>query len=178
MGQQVSWAAKHTNAQILMLYYHADTAAYSGQLSKARGLSRQAIAMAELAGSKDASAMSEGAEALREALFGNGDEATRIAASALTHSNAKDVQFLAGLSLALIGDKRGAIKVADAMKSQYPEDTIARFNYLPTINAAIAVNEGDPARAVELLKAAYAVELGRAGGTTYLTYLYPVFVRG
>jgi len=113
MGQQVSWAAKHTNAQILMLYYHADTAAYSGQLSKARGLSRQAIAMAELAGSKDASAMSEGAEALREALFGNGDEATRIAASALTHSNAKDVQFLAGLSLALIGDKKSAINVAD-----------------------------------------------------------------
>src|SRR5215471_625046 len=178
MDQQVSWAAKHTDAQILLLYYHADTAAYSGQLSKARGLSRQVIALAELAGSKDASAGSEGAEALREALFGNGDEAKRIAASALTHSSAKDVQFAAGLSLALIGDKKSAVKVTDAMKSRYPEDTIARFNYLPTINAAIAVNEGDPARAVELLKAAYPVELGLAGGTTYLTYMYPAFVRG
>jgi len=176
MGQQVSWAAKHTDG--LIPYYHAHTAAYYGQLSKARGLSRQAIAMAELAGSKDASAGSEGAEALREALFGNGDEAKRIASSTLTHSSARDVQFAAGLSLALIGDKKSAVKVTDAMKSRYPEDTTARFNYLPTINAAIAVNEGDPARAVELLKAAYAVELGRAGGTTYLTYLYPVFVRG
>ena len=176
MGQQVSWAAKHTDG--LIPYYHAHTAAYSGQLSKARGLSRQAIAMAELAGSRDASAGSEGAEALREALFGNGDEAKRVASSALTHSSAKDVQFAAGLSLALIGDKKSAVKVADAMKSRYPEDTIARFNYLPTINAAIAVNEGDPARAVELLKAAYPVELGLAGGTTYLTYMYPIFVRG
>src|SRR5215469_12417526 len=113
MGQQVSWAAKHTDAQILMLYYHADTAAYSGQLSKTRGLSRQVIATAELARSKDASAGSEGAEALREALFGNGDEARQIAASALTHLSAKDVQFLAGLSLALIGDKKSAINVAD-----------------------------------------------------------------
>jgi serine/threonine protein kinase/tetratricopeptide (TPR) repeat protein len=178
IGQQVSWAAEHTDAQILMLYYHAETAAYSGQLSKARGLARRAIAMAELAGSKDASARSEGAEALREALFGNRDEARRIAASALNHSSAQEVQFMAGLSLALIGDKKSAVKVAEAMKSQYPEDTIARFNYLPTINAAIALDEGDPTRAVELLKAAYPVELGLAGGTAYLTYLYPVFVRG
>jgi serine/threonine protein kinase/tetratricopeptide (TPR) repeat protein len=179
MGQQVRWAAaEHPDAQSLMLYYESETAAYSGQLSKARGLSRKAIAMADLAGSKDASAGREGAEALREALFGNGDEAKRIAANALNHSGIKDVQFRAGLSLALIGDKKSAIKVADALKSSYPEDTIVRFNYLPTIKGAIALDELDPVRAVELLKAAYPVELGLAGGTTDLTYLYPVFVRG
>jgi len=66
MGQQVRWAAEHPDAQSLMLYYQAETAAYSGQLSKARGLSRQAVATAELAGSKDMSAGREGAEALRE----------------------------------------------------------------------------------------------------------------
>ena len=88
------------------------------------------------------------------------------------------MQFAAGLSLALIGDKKSAIKVADGMKSRYPEDTIVRFNYLPTINAAIALDEGDQARAIELLKATYPIELGLAGGTNYLTYLYPVFVRG
>ena len=178
MGQQVRWAAQHPDAQSLMLYYQAETAAYSGQLSKARGLSRQAVATAELGGSKDTSAGREGAEALRESLFGNKVEAARIAVSALNHSNLKDVQFAAGLSLALIGDKKSAVKVADGMKSRYPEDTIVRFNYLPTINAALALDEGDPTRAEEFLKAAYPVELGLAGGTTYLTYLYPVFVRG
>jgi tetratricopeptide (TPR) repeat protein len=178
MGQQVSWAAERPEDQTVMLYYEAETAAYSGQLSKARGLSRQAVAMAELAGSKDTSAGRESAEALRESLFGNKVDAARVAASALNHSSVKDVQFAAGLSLALIGDKKSAIKVADGMKSRYPKDTIVRFNYLPTINAAIALDEGDPARAVELLKATYPVELGLAGGTTYLTYLYPVFARG
>jgi tetratricopeptide (TPR) repeat protein len=178
MGQQVRWAAEHTDAQSLMLYYHAETAAYFGHLSKARELSRQAIAMADLAGTKESSAAREGTEALREALFGNGDQAKRIATSALNHSNARDVQFAAGLSFALAGDKKKAIKIADAMTSRYPEDTVARFNYLPTINAAVALDEGDPAHAVELLKAAYPVELGLAGGTEYLTYLYPIFVRG
>jgi serine/threonine protein kinase/tetratricopeptide (TPR) repeat protein len=176
MSQQVSWAAEHTDASLL--YYHAETAAYSGQLSKAQGLSRQAIAMAELTGSKDVWAGGEGAEALREALFGNGDEAKRNATSALNHSNAREVQFAAGLSLALIGDRKGAIRVATGMRSRCPEDTIVRFNYLPTINAAMALDEGEPTRAVELLKAAYPVELGLAGGTAYLTNLYPVFVRG
>ena len=36
----------------------------------------------------------------------------------------------------------------------------------------------DQARAIERLKAVYPVEPGLAGGTAYLTYLYPVFVRG
>ena len=134
--------------------------------------------MAELTGSKDVWAGGEGAEALREALFGNGDEAKRNATSALNHSNAREVQFAAGLSLALIGDRKGAIRVATGMRSRCPEDTIVRFNYLPTINAAMALDEGEPTRAVELLKAAYPVELGLAGGTAYLTNLYPVFVRG
>jgi tetratricopeptide (TPR) repeat protein len=178
MDQQVRWAAEHPYAQGLMLYYQAETAAYSGQLSKARELSRQAVATGELAGSKDTSAGREGAGALRESLFGNKVEAARIAASAQNHSSLKDVQFAAGLSFALAGDKKRAIKIADGMKSRYPEDTVVRFNYLPTINAAIALDEGNPASAVELLKAAYPVELGLAGGTTYLTYLYPVFVRG
>jgi tetratricopeptide (TPR) repeat protein len=178
MSQQVSWGTEHPEDHGLMLYYEAETAAYSGKLSRARGLSRQAASMAELAGTKDTAAGRESAEALRESLFGNKVDAARVAASALNHSSVKDVQFAAGLSLALMGDKKSAIKVADGMKSRYPKDTIVRFNYLPTINAAIALEEGDPARAVEVLKVAYSVELGLAGGTTYLTYSYPIFTRG
>jgi serine/threonine protein kinase/Flp pilus assembly protein TadD len=175
MDQQVRWASERPEDLSLLLYYQADTAAYFGQLGKARELSRQAIAAA---GGKERAAGCEAAEALREALFGNGAEAKRNASSAFSRSNARDVQFVVALSLALVGDKKKAIEVADLLKSRYPEDTIAKFNYLPSIYAAIALDDGDPGRAIEFLKAATPGELGLASGTTYSTYMYPVYIRG
>jgi serine/threonine protein kinase/Flp pilus assembly protein TadD len=178
MEQQLHWASERPEDLSMLLYYDADTAAYSGQLGKARELSRKAIAAAELAGGKERAAGCEAAEALREALFGNGAEAKRYANSAFNRSNARDVQFLVALSFALVGDKEKGTAVADLLKSRYPEDTIAKFNYLPTIYAAIALDDGDPARAIEFLKAATPGELGLAGGTNYSTYMYPVYIRG
>jgi eukaryotic-like serine/threonine-protein kinase len=178
MAQQVRWASERPEDLSLLLYYQADTAAYFGQLGKARELSRQAIAAAELAGGKERAAGCEAAEALREALIGNGADAKRYANNALNHSNGRDVQFVVALSLALVGDKDKAIEVANLLKSRYPEDTIAKFNYLPTVYAAIALDDGDPARAIEFLKVATPGELGLAGGTNYSTYMYPVYVRG
>ena len=178
MQKTVAWAAERPEDQSLMLYYQADTAAYSGQLTKAREFSHQCIAAAEIAGRKERAAGCEGAEALREALFGNGAEARKYAASARTHSNARDVEFVAALSFALVGEKEKAVETADLLKSRYPEDTVAKFNYLPTIYAAIALDDNDPARAIEFLKVATPDELGLAGGTSYSTYMYPVYVRG
>jgi Serine/threonine protein kinase len=178
MQKTVAWATERPDDLSLMLYYLADTAAYSGQLGKARELSHQCIAAAEIAGRKERAAGCEGAEALREALFGNGAEARKSAAAALAHSSARDVQFVVGLSFALVDEKGKAAEVADLLKSRYPEDTIAKFNYLPTIYAAIALDDNDAARAIDFLKAASPDELGLAGGTSYSTYLYPVYVRG
>jgi eukaryotic-like serine/threonine-protein kinase len=178
MQKTVAWATERPDDQSLMLYYQADTAAYSGQLGKARELSHQCIAAAQIAGRKERAAGCEGAEALREALFGNGAEAKKFAAGALAHSSARDVQFVVGLSFALVGEKEKAAEVADLLKSRYPEDTVAKFNYLPTIYAAIALDDIDPGRAIEFLKAASPDELGLAGGTSYSTYMYPVYLRG
>jgi hypothetical protein len=115
---------------------------------------------------------------LREALFGNGAEAKRFATNALNHSNGRDVQFVAGLALAMVGDRDRAVQFADALKSRFPDDTIVQFNYLPTMYAQIALYDGDPARAIEFLRAAIPYELGLAGSSSYSTYMYPVYVRG
>ncbi|HKF26694.1 MAG TPA: tetratricopeptide repeat protein, partial [Candidatus Acidoferrum sp.] len=178
MQKTAAWAAERPEDQSLMLYYQSDTAAYRGQLGKARDLTHQCAAAAELANRRERAAGCEGAEALREALFGNGAEAKKFAAAALQHSSARDVQFVAALAFALVGDREKAVETADLLKSRYPEDTIARFNYLPTIYAAIALDDKDAARAVEFLKVASPDELGLAGGTSYSTYMYPVYVRG
>ena len=179
MAEQVGWAsADRPGEESQLLYYQSDTAAYYGQLNKARELSRQAVASAERAGRKEGAAGCEAAAGLREALFGNGAEAKRAAGNALKASNGKDVQFLAALSLAMVGDKEKAIEFADSLKSRFPDDTIVKFNYLPTIYAQIALNDGDPARAIEFLRAATPYELGLAGTSNFSTYLYPVYVRG
>jgi serine/threonine protein kinase/tetratricopeptide (TPR) repeat protein len=178
MSEQVQWAAERPGDDSVLLYYQADTAAYYGQLNKARELSRQAVAAADRAGRKERAAASEAAAGLREALFGNGAEAKRFAANALKHSNGRDVQFIAGLALAMVGDREKAVEMADALKSHYPDDTIVQFNYLPTIYAQIALDDRDPARALEFLKNAVPYELGLAGSSTYSTYLYPVYIRG
>jgi serine/threonine protein kinase/tetratricopeptide (TPR) repeat protein len=178
MTEQAGWAADRPGDESQLLYFQSDTAAYYGQLNKARELSRQAVASAERAGRKEGAAGCEAAAGLREALIGNGAEAKRAASNALNASNGKDVQFLAALSLAMVGDKDKAIEFADSLKSRFPDDTIVKFNYLPTIYAQIALNDGDPQNALEFLRAATSYELGLAGTSNFSTYLYPVYVRG
>jgi serine/threonine protein kinase/tetratricopeptide (TPR) repeat protein len=178
MAQQMSWAAGRPGDQSMLLSYEADTAAFLGQLNKARELSRQAVAAAEVAGRRERAGGCQAEAALREALFGNGAEAKRFAGSALAHSTGRDVEFVAALALALVGEKAKPIEIADLLKSRLPEDTIVKFNYLPSIYAAIALDDRDPARAIEFLKSATPYELGLAGSTSYSTYFYPVYLRG
>jgi Flp pilus assembly protein TadD len=178
MADQVSWAADRPGDDAVMLYYEADTAAYYGQLNKARDLSRQAVAAAGRAQRPERAAVCQAAAGLREALFGNGAEAKRNAGAALKSSNARDVQFISTLALAMVGDKERAVEFADALKSRFPQDTVVQFNYLPTIYAQIALFDGDAPRAIEFLRAATPYELGLAASSNYSTYMYPVFVRG
>jgi eukaryotic-like serine/threonine-protein kinase len=178
IAEQTNWAADRPGDDAVMLYYEADSAAYYGQLNKARDLSRQAIAAAERAQRPERAAVCQAAAGLREALFGNGAEAKRNAGAALKSSNARDVQFISALALAMVGDKEKAVEFADAMKSRFPQDTVVQFNYLPTIYAQIALFDGDTSRAIEFLRAATPYELGLAASSNYSTYMYPVYVRG
>jgi serine/threonine protein kinase/Flp pilus assembly protein TadD len=178
MAEQLNWAADRPDDDAVMLYYQAESAAYFGQLGKARELSRQAVAAAERAGRKERAAGCEAAAALREALFGNGAETRQYAGKALKDSNGKDVQFVAVVALAMVGDRDRAIEFADSLKSRFPDDTIVKFNYLPTIYAQLALNDGNPTRAIEFLNAASAYELGLAATTNYSTAMYPVYTRG
>jgi len=96
----------------------------------------------------------------------------------LKASNGKDVQFVASLALAMVGDRDRAVEFADSLKNRFPDDTIVKFNYLPTIYAQIALNDGNPSRAIEFLNAASPYELGLAATSNYSTYMYPVYFRG
>ena len=179
MAQQVSSSAGTPGPEATLLAIEADTAAYSGRLRTAREFSRQAVDSAERAGDKEATATYYALSALREALFGNADEARRRADVAMRHPAGHDLEYASALAWAYAGDQARAQKLTDDLSQRDPESTIVQFNYLPSLRAKLALSKGDASEALEALRAAQPYELGR---TTYSTYgwsaLYPVYVRG
>jgi eukaryotic-like serine/threonine-protein kinase len=179
MARQVSLASGKPGLEELLLAAQADTAAYSGHLKQARELSRQAVDSAKRAGDREAAATYETVATLREALFGNGDEARRRATLPLAPSAGRDVQYGTALALAYGGDNVKAQALTDDLLKKFPEDTIAQFNYGPTLRARIALGQGNPRQALEILKAAAPYDLGApAVGNYNWAALYPVYVRG
>jgi serine/threonine protein kinase/tetratricopeptide (TPR) repeat protein len=179
MAEQVSWATGKPGKESVMLGLEAATAAYQGKLGIARDLSRQESSSAQRAGDKEMTADCEASAALWEALYGNASEAKQRVADSLAKLNGRDAQYVAALALALVGETTRAKSLADDLDKRFPDDTVVRFNYLPTLRAQLALDiPGNGAKAVEALATASPYELGVPGSNTLRTNLYPVYVRG
>jgi eukaryotic-like serine/threonine-protein kinase len=169
----VEWRGE-ARVEDVLLSFQSNTAAYTGQLERAREFSRRAVTAAARVGEKRNAASYETQAALREALFGNVAEARRGAMSALGLSTDRYEQGGVAVALALAGNAARAQAVADDLGKRFPEDTIVQFNYLPTVYSQIALSRNDVSKAVKVLQAAATYELGDVGDTA----LYPVFVHG
>jgi eukaryotic-like serine/threonine-protein kinase len=178
MAHQLAWSAAKPGVENAMLRLEADTQAYAGHLDQAREISLRAIASAKRAGENEAAAGYESDMAFREAVFGNLKEAEQHAMAALGLSSGRDVQYGTALALAAAGNNKTE-SLADRLQKQFPEDTIVRFIYLPTIQAELALKRNDPAKAIDALQAAAPYELGSPGNTAAFTpSLYPIYIRG
>jgi serine/threonine protein kinase/Flp pilus assembly protein TadD len=182
MAEQIAWSEGRPGWEDVLLASEADTAAYAGQISKAREFSRRAVASAERSLDKETAAGYEADAALREALVGNSAEARRRAEAALSFSTGKTVQYGAALALALVGDSaRNQLqveKLADDLAKRLPEDTLVQFNYLPPLRAQLALSRGDAPKALQALQSAAPYEMGTPTGAAFTPALYPVYVRG
>src|SRR5262249_32120634 len=117
-------------------------AAYAGQFSSARQLTKRAVDAAQRADQNEAAAGYEAEAAVREALAGNTSLAKRGAHTALAHSSGKDVKAIAAIALGYANDSAEAKRIATDLKVRYPKDTIVQSVYLPTIYAAVALGNG------------------------------------
>jgi DNA-binding winged helix-turn-helix (wHTH) protein/predicted Zn-dependent protease len=179
MAQQMAWSAGKQGAEGVFLAIEADTAAYFGQLDKARVFSRQAVASAHSSKEPEAAARFEAQAALREALFGNTAGAQHRASAALGFSTSREVQFGAALALALAGDAIRAQTLVNDLGKRFPEDTIVQLNYLPAIQGQLLVKGSNTSRAIVVLQPAVPHELGTTPDVGLLSLsLYPVYVRG
>jgi hypothetical protein len=101
--------------------------------------------------------------------------------AALTLSNGRDVEYAAALALALAGDSSQSQPRADDLEQRFPEDTFARFTYVPVLRALSALERGKSTDSVERLAIALPYELAVNGLNFfhfYLGGLHSAYVRG
>jgi eukaryotic-like serine/threonine-protein kinase len=74
------------------------------------------------------------------------------------------------------GDITQAEALADDVQKRFPEDTSARFSYLPTLRAILTLQRGDAAKAIQELQSAIPYQTGTP--RLLIGAMYPVYVRG
>jgi serine/threonine protein kinase len=180
MQREVAAARGKSGAEELISDHRAFALAYAGHLQEATKMLRRAIDLAQQAAHREKAAVFETRAALWEAFYGNAPTAKPAAMAALALAKNREVQYGAALALAIAGDSSQAQTLTNDLESSFPEDTSVKFSYLPTVRAFLALNHGDPAKAIELLQVAVPYELGqpRSTQTGFFGALYPVFARG
>jgi eukaryotic-like serine/threonine-protein kinase len=177
MERQVAWAAGKPGTEDFLLSVQSDTEAYYGRLTSARDFSRRAVDAAVRNNSKETAAIWQVNAAMREAEFGNLAAGKQDIAAALTLSSGRDVKMLAALALARTGETTRAKAIVEELEKSYPSQTVLKVYWLPTIKAAIELNNNNAAQSLVYLEAAAPYELGEPG-QFQLGTLYPAYVRG
>jgi len=177
MEQELTWAAGKPGDEDTLLSFQSDTEAYYGRLSKARTFSRRAVDSAVRSDSREAAALWQVNAELRGAEFGQAEEAKKGVTEALALASGRDVNVLAALALARIGETARAKRLVEELEKSYPSDTLLKRYWLPTVNAAIELRQGHSSQALVLLEAAAPYELGWPPPLQVGT-LYPAYLRG
>jgi tetratricopeptide (TPR) repeat protein len=156
--------------------FDSDSAASAGKYSTARALAKQAADSAQRAKETEVAASYIAESGLRDALVGNIVPAKQQAEAAISASGGAEVEAIAAITLALVGDTSEAERLSKDLNHRFPDATIVQFNYLPTIRTALAL-QAKNGKALEMIAPAERYELGYVGnGATFNGY--PVYFRG
>jgi serine/threonine protein kinase/tetratricopeptide (TPR) repeat protein len=180
MDRMVALAKGKQGAEPALANAEALALARSGRLKLARQSSGRAMHLAGEAGRRETAARYQAARAVWEAVCGNAAEAKTNATAALGLSNGRDVEYAAGLALALSGDSSQSQPLADDLEKRFPEDTFAKFTYVPVLRALSALERGRPTDSVERLQVALPYERA-VNGLNFqfdLGGLHSAYVRG
>src|SRR5271165_1024482 len=176
MAQSAASAKGKPGTEDLLLSMQADTDGYYGKFKNAGELTARAMDSAQHNDAKESAASYLAVAALREVESGNREKARAEANAAVKLAPNRDVRAMAALALARAGDTAAAEKLAAELDKSYPLETLVQRYWLPTIRSAVALERKDPKRALELLQAASAIELGQP--TEISVSLCPVYLRG
>ncbi len=176
MERAVTRARERSGGDTWISNKEAFALAYTGHLQKAKMLTQRAVDQAMQVAQPERAGLWQAGGALREAFFGDAPQARAGATITLQHANNREIEYGAALALAISGDSSRAQELADDLERRFPEDTVVRGSYVPVLRARIALNQGDPSKAIEILQVSAPYELGVS--RLLFGALYPVYVRG
>ena len=177
MSQMAAAAMGKPYVEDTLFATEADTEAWYGRLGSARTLTKRAMQSAAADESSGRVALYSAQAALREAEFGNSEEARTDAHRALDLGPSPNVRAMAALALARAGETQAAEKVASLLGSDFPLGTLVQRYWLPTIRASLELRADDPKGALRELNAMGRLELSAADGEINV-FLCPAYVRG
>ena len=181
MDRVVALAKGKHGAEHWMAHAEALALARSGRLQAARQSSSRAMDLALQEGEREAAASYQAARAVWEAVCGNAAEAKKNAMAALELSKAGMSNTPPALPWLFRETPLDRNALADDLEKRFPEDTFAKFTYVPVLRALSALERGKPADSVERLQIALPYELAVNGlnfNHFYLGGLHSAYVRG
>ncbi len=121
-----------------------------------RDRARQA-AQAPGLGSASAFLLAQGA--LDRALLGDCKQALALTHESADHPQGMNTLFNAGIAEAACGDQLHAEQIIHRLQEAYPRSFAVRGFYLPNLKAALALHDGNPSAALDILKPARQFDL-------------------
>ena len=174
---QLEWA-KARPREFDIVSARAQVAAFGGRLHEAATLYAQAVDMAT---SRSLSGTASGYWAhlaLTEALLGDprraSDRVREIVAKTASAAESPGTipRFRAAIALGLVGLGGDARELVSRAKQDYPESTLTKLVFVPSVEAAIALGRSAPREAIAALATAGPAEFGTVAG------LAPTLLRG
>jgi eukaryotic-like serine/threonine-protein kinase len=173
LEKELQQAAAAPNGEYMVLGYRAGLADARGQFKQAREFIRKANDAATRLNLKESVPLMLAQQAVFEAVAGNHATAVNGATEALKLASSPQVETSAAYALAISGDEKKALSLADDIGRRRPNDTMAQFVYVPLIRTLVELRHGETAKAIDLLDTA--AVYGRANsGVSYVrgwTYL-------
>ncbi len=167
-------------ADDMMSVHEAFAAAYHGREQTALGLSKRGADMALRESQRDRAGLYRAGPAVWQGWFGEKAAAKLGATATRDLSKSRESEYGAGVAFALAGDAVDAQAMAHDLETRFPEDFAARTTYLPDIRALLALDRGEPGKAIELLQASEPYELAQTRAFVHGCFgmMYAPYIRG
>ena len=148
---EINWATGRPE-QYAAQSWQGESAAFSGQLQKAKEFSSTAIEMAERRDLKEVAAQLAAGAAARNAQFRDCDTVKDQTAKALLLSHDRITLSLSAQALAICGDLGQTKTLVDELARRFPTDSLINQVRIPLIEAHVEMQRGNAAQAIQLLE--------------------------
>jgi DNA-binding winged helix-turn-helix (wHTH) protein/tetratricopeptide (TPR) repeat protein len=175
MQKEWAWASQDPVSGYFVLYQESKIEGFYGRSRNAHRLAQMAVDSSMKAGLVSVAAAFESFDALRDAETGNLRQSQAFLTDAVRKSRDRDVLTLAALTFARAGNGKHSRELVEKLNQLFPNDLTLQAFSLPTIRAAIKLEENDPAAAIGILKpvAPYDLAIGDS-----FNHVYPAYLRG